>query len=435
MAKFITMPKLGLTMKEGKLTKWHKKEGDEVKAGEVLFDVETSKLTNEVEANENGFLRKYIVNEGDVVPCLQPVAIIGGKNEDISTLLAEMGSDGATSSEKQEKKETIQTSLGNKEKAEGKRVLASPVAKKLAKEKGIDISKVVGTGPNGRITVEDVEIYKVEEENTKATPMAKKAAEKLGVKLDDIHKEERVRKQDVYDFYRENQLASAVNPKEEKIPMTSMRKVIADRMQESWSISPVVHYNMRVDMTNLKALKNQLKTTVKLTYTDLLVKIVAKALMEFPLVNGSVEEDGFIYRNYVNMGVAVALEEGLIVPVIKYAHAKGLKEISQEVKELADKAKNNELTGDEITGGTFTITNLGMFGMEAFTPIINQPEVGILGVNTIVETPVVEKGEVVIKPLMNLSLTADHRAVDGAVAAQFLAKIKEYIENPGMLLL
>lgn len=435
MAKFITMPKLGLTMKEGKLTKWHKKEGDEVKAGDVLFDVETSKLTNEVEVKENGFLRKYIVNEGDVVPCLQPVAIIGEKDEDISMLLAEASSDKETSSERQEKKDAMQTSSENKEKAEEKRVLASPAAKKLAKEKEIDISKVVGTGPKGRITVEDVENYKIEEGNIKATPMAKKVAEKLGVQLDAIHKEERVRKQDVYDFHRENELACAVNPKEEKVPMTTMRKIIADRMQESWGISPAVHYNMRVDITNLKALKNQLKNTVKLTYTDLLVKIVAKTLMEFPLVNGSVEEDAFIYRNYVNMGVAVALEEGLVVPVIKYAHAKGLKEISQEIKELTDKAKNNELTGDEITGGTFTITNLGMFGMEAFTPIINQPEVGILGVNAIVETPVVEKGEVVIKPLMNLSLTADHRAIDGAVAAQFLAKIKAYIENPGMLLL
>ncbi|NLK35530.1 MAG: 2-oxo acid dehydrogenase subunit E2, partial [Gracilibacteraceae bacterium] len=191
----------------------------------------------------------------------------------------------------------------------------------------------------------------------------------------------------------------------------------------------------RVDMTNIKKMKDELKSEINLTYTDILVKITSKALLDFPLLNSSVEGEEIVLRNYVNMGVAVALEEGLIVPVVKNAHLKGLKEISGEIRNLAEKARNNGLSMDEIEGGTFTITNIGMFGVESFTPIINQPEVAILGITAIVDTVINEGSNFVTKPLMNLSLTADHRAVDGAVAASFLAHLKKMIEKPSMLLL
>jgi pyruvate dehydrogenase E2 component (dihydrolipoamide acetyltransferase) len=214
-----------------------------------------------------------------------------------------------------------------------------------------------------------------------------------------------------------------------------MRKVIAARMTESWHTSPVVHYNIRVDMTNIKKLKDDLKSELKLTYTDILVKITSKALLDFPLLNSTVEGEEIILRSYVNMGVAVALEDGLIVPVVKNAHIKGLREISKEIKQLAEKAKNNELGMNEIEGGTFTITNIGMFGIESFTPIINQPEVAILGITAIIDTVIPESSEFVTKPFMNLSLTADHRAVDGAVAAGFLSHLKDMIEKPAKLLL
>ena len=217
--------------------------------------------------------------------------------------------------------------------------------------------------------------------------------------------------------------------------MSTMRRIIAERMYNSWHTSPAVHFNIRVDTTRMQELRQQLKPVANITYTDILVAITSRVLLQFPLLNGTVDGEEIILRNYVNMGVAVALEEGLLVPVVKYSHMKGLKEISDEIKDLSYKARNNQLTTDDITGGTFTITNLGMFGIESFTPIINQPESAILGVNAIVETPVVENGNVVIKPMMRLSLTADHRIIDGAVAAQFLAKLKEYLENPAMLLL
>jgi pyruvate dehydrogenase E2 component (dihydrolipoamide acetyltransferase) len=432
MADVIVMPKLGLTMKEGKIAKWHKNEGDEVNEGETLLEVATDKLTNEVEANKSGFIRKLLAKEGDVIPCLEPIAIIGNKDEDISSLLSQ-------STVKAEKEDSVKTS-SNKQEVEkktnqSKRVNVSPIAKKLAQEKGIDIADVVGTGPQGRITKNDVEKYLEVKGKVKTSPMAEKVASELNVKLSDINKDGRIMKQDVLDFNKKRKLLEAANPIDERVPMTEMRKVIARRMSQSWEISPAVTYDIKVDITNLRRLKNELKDIYKVTYTDLLVKILSKSLLDFPLLNCSIDGEELIYRNYANIGVAVAIDNGLVVPVVKYANVKGLKEISSEIKELVFKAKNNELSTDDLTEGTFTITNLGMYGIDSFSPIINQPEVAILGVSTIVETPVLQNGNIINKPFMKLSLTADHRAVDGAVAAQFLYKIKQYTEKPEMLIL
>ncbi|KAA8663147.1 2-oxo acid dehydrogenase subunit E2, partial [Clostridium sp. HV4-5-A1G] len=222
---------------------------------------------------------------------------------------------------------------------------------------------------------------------------------------------------------------------EKAVKMSAMRKVIAKRMSESVSVSPTVTYNMTMDTSELKRLKDSLKDVFKVTYTDLLIKIVSQVLKEFPLANCSVNGDTFILKDYVNMGVAVALDDGLLVPVIKDCDIKGLKQITAEFKDLVKRAKENKLGPDDLTGGTFTITNLGMFGIDTFSPIINQPEVAILGVNKIAETPVVEKGQIVVKPLMSMSLTADHRAIDGAYAARILQRIKQYVEKPGLLIL
>jgi len=433
MAKLIVMPKLGLTMKEGKIVKWHKNEGDKINSGETLLEIATDKLTNEIEANESGYIRKLLANEGDMVPCLEPIAIIGDKNEDISTLLSETNvknEENEDSTKLTAKKEEI-----TEKKDESKKVKASPVAKKLAKEKGIDITGIAGTGPNGRITKEDVEKYIENKDKVKASPMAEKAAKDLKVNLSDVNKQGRIMKQDVLDFSKQRNLAEAADPRDERIPMTQMRKVISQRMSDSWKLSPAVTYDIKVDVTNLRRLKDELRDVQKLTYTDFLVKIASRALLEFPLVNCSIDNEELILRNYTNIGVAVAIDAGLVVPVVKYANVKGLKDISSEIKELAFKAKTNQLSSDDLTGGTFTITNLGMFGMDSFSPIINQPEVAILGVNAINEVPVLENGNLVNKPFMKLSLTADHRAVDGAVAAQFLHRIKQYIEKPGMLIL
>lgn len=434
MAKIVVMPKLGLTMKEGTIVKWTKKEGDQINAGEVLFEVSTDKLTNEIEANESGVVRKLLSKEGDSVECLKPVAIIAAAAEDISALLKECNVEEVQEENIENKSEKENISLKSENKTK-KRIKAAPAAKKLAVENNIDLELIIGTGPEGRIVIKDVENY-IENEKGKAktSPVADKMAKELKVDISQINKDGRIMREDILAF-ADNNTNIEKKFEEKRIPMTPMRKVISSRMHESWSVSPVVNYNMRADITNLKRIKSELKDICKLTYTDLLVKIVSKALLQFPLVNCSIDGEELIIRNYANIGVAVAIDGGLVVPVVKHAEKKGLKEISEEVKNLSSKAKSNELNPNDMTGGTFTITNLGMFGMESFSPIINQPEVAILGVNKIEETPIIKNGEVVVKPLMNLSLTADHRAVDGAVAAQFLAKVKELIEKPEILIL
>lgn len=430
MAEYIVMPKMGLTMTEGFLTNWKKSEGDIINTGDVLFDVETDKLTNSYEAKSSGILRKILVREG-TVNVLEPVAIIGSSDEDISDLLKKEETVDAVAN-----KEIKAPSIAQSEApAAGGRIKISPRAKKIAQDMGVDISIVVGTGPGGAITEDDIKSFAEKPSQKKVSPTALIVAEQLDVDTNKIQKETRIMKDDVIKFKLSEELMKYASPLETRAPMTTMRKVIAKRMLESVQISPTVNYNLKVDTTAMKQLKEDLKETVKVSYTDILVKIVSMVLLEHPLVNSSIEGNEIITRNYVNMGVAVALPDGLLVPVVKYANVKGLKDISKEIINLGQKAKNNELTTDELTGGTFTITNIGMFGIESFTPIINQPEVAILGVNTIEEEARVVDGEIKIKPMMNLSLTADHRVVDGAVAASFMAKLKQYIEKPGMLLL
>ncbi len=432
MAEYIVMPKMGLTMTEGFLTNWKKSEGDTINAGDTLFDVETDKLTNSYEAKSSGILRKIIVREG-TVNVLEPVAIIGNADEDISYLLIQ--SDGNVTAAENNVEVKAPTMAPSVAASAGGRIKISPRAKKIAQDLGVDFSLVVGTGPGGAITEEDIKAFDEKPAQKKVSPAAAIAAEQLDVDTNKIQKETRIMKDDVIKFKLNEELMKYASPMETRASMTTMRKVIAKRMHESVQTSPTVNYNLKVDTTAMKQLKEDLKETVKVSYTDILVKIVSMVLLEHPLLNSSIDGNEIVTRNYVNMGVAVALSEGLLVPVVKYANVKGLKDISKEIKDLGQKAKTNELTADELTGGTFTITNIGMFGIESFSPIINQPEVAILGVNTIEEEARVIDGEIKIKPMMNLSLTADHRVVDGAVAASFMSRLKQYIEKPGMLLL
>ena len=443
MAKVIVMPKLGLTMTEGTVSKWLKHEGDTVKEGEGLFEVETDKLTNTIEASVSGVLLKIVAAEGAEVPCLKPVAVIGEPGEDYAALLG-----GAAPAEPKAGAEApAAPAAPAPARAPGERVLASPAAKKLAKSLGIDISLVSGTGPKGRITEEDVKNYKpagaapspMSEDSgpkVKASPLAAKVAADIGVELKDIPAHGRVLAADILAAVQGAGTGPApAAPREEAVPMNGMRKAIANNMLNSHMTSPTVTFNLGIDITELKRLREQLKSDdVKVSYTDLLVKIVAKALTEFPLLNCSVDGNKIIYKHYVNMGVAVALDNGLVVPNVRDADKKTLSEISAEVKELAAKAREGRLPMDALSGGTFTITNLGMYGIESFSPIINQPEVAILGVNTMEDKVVVVNGEICVRPIMNLSLTADHRVVDGSVAAQFLQRIKKLMENPALLL-
>lgn len=435
MAKLVVMPKLGLTMTEGAVSRWLKAEGEAVREGEPLFEVETDKLTNTIEATASGTLLKILAKEGETLPCLSGVAVIGEAGEDISPLLP-----GAPEAGPAPGPEAAAPKPAPAPKPPAGRVVASPAAKKLARELGVELAEVPGTGPGGRITEEDVKKFKAApppppaEPGPKASPLAAKAAAELGLELKDVpHKGGRILAADI--LAAVSAPAAQEGPREEVKRMNGMRKAIARNMQNSHMTSPTVTFNLGCDVTELAKLRARLKADdIKVSYTDILVKLVAVALREFPLLNCSVDGDNIIYKNYVNMGVAVALDNGLVVPNVRDADKKGLREISAEVKELANLARTGGLPMERLSGGTFTITNLGMYGIESFSPIINQPEVAILGVNTIVEKPVVIDGEICVRPILNLSLTADHRVVDGSVAAQFLQRVKKLIECPALVL-
>jgi pyruvate dehydrogenase E2 component (dihydrolipoamide acetyltransferase) len=426
MAKIIVMPKLGLTMKKGKIVKWYKKENEEVKKGDKLFSIETDKLTNDYVADEEGLLLKIIENENSTVDCLKPVAIIGNAGEDISNLIEVK----PNTEPMQEKDDKTQIKSVEVETKSEEKVKISPVAKKLAIENKIDFTKIKGSGPNGRIVLEDIEKVLENKNEIKMTPTAKVIAENVGVDVAEINKDERINKEDVLRYNLNKAYENIVQPIDKRIPMSTMRKIISERMSQSAFTAPTVNYTIPIDMTKLKEIKEEISKEYKITYTDLIVKITSAVLLDFPLLNSSIDGEEIITRNYVNMGVAVALEEGLLVPVVKNSHIKSLKQISLEIKDLTYRAKTNQLTTDELDGGTFTITNVGKFGIESFTPIINQPQSAILGINAIMDKAIVKNEQIYVTPVMNLSLTADHRTVDGAVAAQFLQKLKLALENP-----
>ena len=426
MAKIIVMPKLGLTMKKGKIVKWYKKENEEVKKGDKLFSIETDKLTNDYVADEEGLLLKIIENENSTVDCLKPVAIIGNAGEDISNLIEVK----PNTEPMQEKDDKTQIKSVEVETKSEEKVKISPVAKKLAIENKIDFTKIKGSGPNGRIVLEDIEKELENKNQIKMTPTAKVIAESIGVDVAELNKDERINKEDVLRYNLNKAYENIVQPIDKRIPMSTMRKIISERMSQSAFTAPTVNYTIPIDMTKLKEIKEEISKEYKITYTDLIVKITSAVLLDFPLLNSSIDGEEIITRNYVNMGVAVALEEGLLVPVVKNSHIKSLKQISLEIKDLTYRAKTNQLTTDELDGGTFTITNIGKFGIESFTPIINQPQSAILGINAIIDKAIVKNEQIYVTPVMNLSLTADHRTVDGAVAAQFLQKLKLALENP-----
>ncbi|MDY0235253.1 MAG: dihydrolipoamide acetyltransferase family protein [Gudongella sp.] len=431
MAKIVVMPKLGLTMKEGKLVKWYKQEGDKIKSGDKLFSIETDKITNDAEATTDGILRKIIITAGKKVPIMEPVAIMGGKDEDIESLLSELTlSDDVKEVSTKKEEQKVETKEIPKKKESGEKVRISPVARKLAEEESIDYENIEGTGPKGRIVLGDVEKAIEDKKKVSTTPTATAFAQQMGIDIGSISKDGRILKDDIIREDKQAWYNLLASPTDTRKEMSTMRKIIGERMSESAQTAPAVNFTISVDTQKLKELRSDLNKDAKITYTDLIIKITSNLLLKHPMLNASIEGEEIITRNYVNMGVAVALPEGLLVPVLRNAHVKEIREISEEIKDLSYRAKTNQLLTDEIEGGTFTITNIGMFGIESFTPIINQPESAILGINAIIEEPKVIDGCICIRPMMKLSLTADHRTVDGAVAAIFLSKLKEALENP-----
>lgn len=436
MAQEVLMPKLGLTMTEGTIGAWLKPEGGYVTKGEPLFEVATDKITNTVEALGEGIL-KIVLPEGGTAAVSDVVGYLLAEGEEMPDRAVAVAT--PTPAVPAEAAEKVKVAAQPEPKKEKTRIRATPAARRRARDAGIDLAEVEGSGPDGRIVEADIEAYLEQQKvpaaavaadlPVKATPTAVKLAQELGVDLAALAKERRLTKRDV--------LAAALlaeEGEEEHLPLTGIRKVIAERMAESWSLAPHVTINMEVDMNRAKAIRQELNADCepedRLSYNDFVIKAAAQALTEYPALNGTIASEEIIYHHFVHMGVAVALDQGLIVPVVRHADKKSLREVAREVKDLAQRARAGNLNLDEITGSTFTITNLGMYGVDDFTPIINQPESAILGVGAIKDRPVVVDGTVVIRPLMKLSLSFDHRLVDGSVAAEFLRRVRELLENP-----
>ena len=426
MATEYKMPQLGLTMTEGTVTKWFKAVGDTVAVGEVLVEVATDKITNQLESNLAGVLLEIIVDEGATAPVQAVIAIIGQPGEKVAT--ATKAAPVVT--------ELLQTTAPEVAEPRGAysaavsidgRIKASPYAKKLAAAQSVDLSVVTGTGPGGRIVERDIREYAMQAP-TKASPLAVKVAAEHQVNLAEIQKETRIMKADVL---------AAVKPATVAKPLVGIRKVIAERMALSWNTAPHVHLTVEVDMTAVLGLKENLvrATGQKASVTELVVKCAAYALREMPVVNASLMDNRIVLHEAVNIGIAVALDDGLIVPVVRNADQKNLSQLREAIVSLGGKARSGKLSPDEISGGTFTVTNLGMFGTDHFTPVINPPESAILGVCRIVEKPVVLAGTIVTRPMSNFILGFDHRLIDGAVGAKFMARLRELLENPSLLLI
>lgn len=460
MAEVIIMPKLGFNMSVGKLVKWYKEEGDNVSKGEPIFAVETDKTSIDIEATQDGVFRKKFIEEGDSVDVTLPIAIIADNNENIDSVindcLEQLGKEASTVAEEvptlilaAAKQETVTIAP-----PDGK-IKITPRARRVAAEKGIDITElnIVGTGYKDGICEKDILDYLVKNK-VKATPLAKKLAQVEGIDIKDASGSGingKILKKDI-EILVSNEMpheaterdATFINGKEvlEIAEYTGVRKIIGDRLSQSFVTSPHVFFTQKVNLQKLLNLRKDINTSQdrKTSVTDYIAKAAVKALQKYPDVNSALEGERIIKYKTVNVGIAVAAPTGLIVPVVKNSEKMDVVEISKASSVLVEKARNGKLTPDEYTGGTFTISNLGMVGIENFTAIINPPEAAILAVSSTKDEVVVEvdeKGnkEMVIRPMMNITLSADHRIIDGMLAAQFVSEIKRLLENPLSLLL
>ncbi|MGD6943066.1 dihydrolipoamide acetyltransferase family protein [Cytobacillus gottheilii] len=438
MAKEIFMPKLSSTMSVGTLIQWFKEEGDSVEIGEPLFEILTDKIEIEVEAYEEGILLKKYFKQDDEVPVNQIIGYIGEADEQVPD-----SSPGQSASEHDESDEEIkqsQPAAAEQSSTPEEKVRATPAARRIAKENDLNLSIIQGSGPNGRIQQQDLLDYlNSDAEKVKITPLAQKIAKEQEIDISTLKgtgSNGKITKQDIIPSSAESQTAMTSARRK----MSGIRKVISKRMLHSVQSVPHVTLTSEIDMTNIKELRQSLlpiiekQTDLRITYTDILVKAVGSAMTRHPQINISIDGDEIIQHSSVNIGVAVAIEDGLIVPVIHDAAHKGLAEIVKQSKQLGKLARSNQLTSENLTGATFTISNLGMYAIDAFTPIINLPEIAILGVGRIQEKPVVVNGSIEVRSMMAVSLSFDHRAIDGAPAAAFLTELKQILENPYELL-
>ena len=442
MASKIIMPKLGMAMTEGIVAKWNKRDGETVNKDEEIAVVMSKKITYKLKAPESGVLR-IIVREKETRPINAILAFITATGEPIPAVEDVIPAAAAAAVT------TAAPAPAAPPPAKPGFVLASPAARRLTKEKGIDLAQVKGTGPNGMVTEIDVTRF-IEEiapaaapPEVLATSAARKLAEQLGLKLAEIPGTGiggRITEQDVLAFEAQAKSPAAAAPTETAksearvIPFAGMRQAIAEHMVESLHSMAQLTMMMEVDVTELVKLREQVKAEFDVTYTDFVVKAVAKALKRHPMLNVTLIGDEVHQIESIHIGVAVALQDGLIVPVARDADKRTVQEIGREVRRLAQGARDGSLSVDEVTGSTFTITNLGTYGIDGFTPIINSPEAAIMGVGRIVERVVVHDDQIARRKMMVLSLTIDHRLIDGATGAEFMRSLKEMIENPYRLL-
>ena len=406
-------------MEEGQIARWVKNEGDSYDAGETLAEVDTDKATMEMTALNAGTLLKIIKGAGDTAALGEAIAIIGNKGEDISALLSEVASNGSAKSEPPasaggQRSENNVTSAEAPAPAvvpqtsapasSGGRMLVSPIAARMAAENGIDIGTITGSGPSGRIIKRDIETALAGGGQAMRT-------------------------------YTASTVVGASAFREETT--SKMRQVIATRLAESIGPIPTFYLTTEIEMDNAAELRKAVNASVaedqKISLNDIVVKAAAMALIKHPFVNASYQGDSIRFYEQADIGVAVAIEDGLITPVVRGANLKGFLEISAEIKDLAAKAKARKLQPEEYTGATFSISNLGMFGIKEFTAIINPPEAGILAVGGAAQTPVVRDGQIVVRSMMNVTMSCDHRVIDGATGAKFLQTFKQMLENPGMM--
>jgi pyruvate dehydrogenase E2 component (dihydrolipoamide acetyltransferase) len=425
MATEVMMPKLSPTMEEGLVSRWLKKEGDRVSMGEPLAEIDTDKATMEMQALTSGVLRKILINEGESAPLGQLIAIVGEADEDISALLNKAPAKQTPSTTESAPAEPEPVAhqdpapaAGNGKQGEvvaaapSGRLIVSPLAARMAAEAGIDLRSLTGSGPGGRIIKRDIEAAL----NTGAGATAEHA---------------NVTQLRAVPPLQQPAIAEASPFRDQ--PLTEMRKVIARRLVTS--IGPVPHFFLtsEIEMDRAVEMRSNIKDLDpdhKISLNDIIVKVAAAALMQHPQVNASFQEKAIRYYERADIGVAVAIEDGLITPVVRAANQKSLSQIAGEIRELAERARNRKLKPEEYTGATFSISNLGMLGIDEFTAVINPPEAAILAVGAVTAKPVVRNNEIVVRQMMRVTMSCDHRAIDGATGAKFLQTFKKILENP-----